>query len=187
MFHEGVYTREGIIAMNETPTACRRGGALYRTALPAVLLFCLAAATALPVGLHAQTPTTTDLTEEAVPLGSEGTDVTLQDEGTPPEECHPPTTREWVMIGVGTLVIFVVCFFLLVRLVQRAFIHRDKNATLGRHFGISITFLVGSLGMTALAYLITGCLHRQFVLWLCFPLALWAIHGLYTLIVVRNE
>jgi hypothetical protein len=171
--------------MNETRTI---RGALCRTALPAVLLLWLAAATAPPVRLHAQTPATTDLTEEAVPLGSEGTtDVTLQDEGTPPEECHPPTTREWVMIGVGTLVIFVVCFFLLVRLVQRAFIHRDKNATLGRHFGISITFLVGSLGMTALAYLITGCLHRQFVLWLCFPLALWAIHGLYTLIVVRNE
>jgi hypothetical protein len=173
--------------MNETPTAYRRGRALHRTALPAVLLFCLAAATAVPVRLHAQTPTTTDITEETVPLGSGGTDTTLQDEGAPPEECHPPSTQEWVLIGVGTLVIFVVCFFLLVRLVQRAFIHRDKNATLGRHFGISITFLVGSLGMTALAYLITGCLHRQFVLWLCFPLALWAIHGLYTLIVVRNE
>ena len=171
--------------MNETRPI---RGALYRAALPAVLLFCLAAAMALPVRLHAQTPTTTDVTEEAVPLGTEGTDVTLQDEGAPAEEeCQPPSTQQWVMIGVGTLAIFVVCFFLLVRLVQRAFIHRDKNATLGRHFGISITFLVGSLGMTALAYLITGCLHRQFVLWLCFPLALWAIHGLYTLIVVRNE
>jgi hypothetical protein len=170
--------------MNETRPAHRRGGALYRVALPAVLLLCLAAAMALPARLHAQTPTTTDITEETV-LG--GTDTTSQDEGTPPEECHPPSTQEWVLIGVGTLVIFVVCFFLLVRLVQRAFIHRDMNATLGRHVGILITFLVGSLGMIALAYLITGCLHRQFWLWLCFPLALFTIHLLYTLIVVRNE
>ena len=96
--------------MNETRPI---RGALYRTALPAVLLFCLAAAMALPVRLHAQTPATTDATEEAVPLGSEGTDVTLQDEGAPAEECQPPSTQQWVMIGVGTLVIFVVCFFLL--------------------------------------------------------------------------
>jgi len=169
--------------MNETRPIHRRGGALCRVSLPVLFLF-LVAALALPVRLHAQA-STTDLTMESTP--AEGSDVTLQEEGTLAEECHPPSTQEWVMIGVGTLAIFVVCFFLLVRVVQRAFIHRDKNATLGRHFGISLTILVGSLGMVALTYLITGCLHRQFVLWLCFPLALWVIHGLYVLIAVRNE
>jgi thiol:disulfide interchange protein len=101
--------------------------------------------------------------------------------------CEPPTAQEWVLIGTGTLVIFAVCFLLLVRVVQRSFINHDRNATTGRHAGISLTLLVGSFGMLALAYLITGCVHSQFLFWLCFPLALWAIHGLYTLIALRSE
>jgi hypothetical protein len=178
--------------MIETRLVRRRGTVPHRAALPAALLLVLAAAVALPARVHGQAPLSTETAEasERTAPTPEGTEAAAQNSGADPEvdnECHPPSTQQWVLIGVGTLAIFVVCFFLLVRLVQRAFIHRDKNATLGRHFGISITFLVGSLGMTALAYLITGCLHRQFVLWLCFPLALWAIHGLYTLIVVRNE
>jgi hypothetical protein len=102
-------------------------------------------------------------------------------------ECHPPSTQEWVFIALGTLVVFVVCFLLLVRLIQRHYIRQDRNATLGRHLGISLTFLVSSLGMAGVAYLVTGCLHRQFLVWLCFPLALWLIHLIYTLAVVRNE
>jgi hypothetical protein len=101
--------------------------------------------------------------------------------------CHPPSTQEWVFIALGTLVVFVVCFLLLVRLVQRYFIRQDKNATFGRHVGISLTFWVSSIGMAGVAYLVTGCLHRQFLVWLCFPLALWLIHLIYTLAVVRNE
>jgi|GEM_PF-3018859 len=173
--------------MTETRLVHRRSR-LRRAALPAVLLLVLTAALALPARTHGQA-VSTDVTGDTTPAAGTAetpqNDTAQKEETT--EECHPPSTQEWVLIGVGTLAIFVVCFFLLVRLVQRAFIRRDKNATLGRHFGISITFLVGSLGMTALTYLITGCLHRQFVLWLCFPLALWAIHGLYILIVVRNE
>jgi len=91
------------------------------------------------------------------------------------------------MIGVGTLAIFVFCFFLVVRVVQRSFIHRDRSATLGRHFGILLTFLLSSLGMIGLAYLVTGCLHRQFLVWLFFPLTLLVIYGIYTLVIVRSE
>jgi hypothetical protein len=102
-------------------------------------------------------------------------------------ECHPPSTQEWVFIGLGTLVVFIVSFLLLVRLIQRYYIRRDKNATFGRHLGITVTFFVSSLGMSGVAYLVTGCLHRQFWVWLCFPLALGAIYLIYTLAVHRNE
>ena len=101
--------------------------------------------------------------------------------------CQPPSTHQWVLIVAGTVVLAVLSFFLLVRVTQGYFIHRDWNSTLGRHSGISLTLLFSSLGMLALAYLITGCLHRRFLVWLLFPLALWAIHGLHTLVVVRNE
>lgn len=102
------------------------------------------------------------------------------------DECHPPSTQEWVFIALGTLIVLVVSFLLLVRLVQRHYIRQDRNATFGRHLGISLTFLVSSLGMVGVAYLVTGCLHRQFLVWLCFPLALWLIHLIYTLAVVRE-
>lgn len=103
------------------------------------------------------------------------------------DECHPPSTQEWLFITLGTLVVFAISFLLLVRLIQRHYIRQDRNATLGRHLGISLTFLVSSLGMTGVAYLVTGCLHRQFLVWLCFPLALWLIHLIYTLAVMRND
>lgn len=176
--------------MTETRLTHRRGKVPYSATLPAVLLIFLSATMALlPTRVHGQAPVAPESAEQTSPTAGSGAvpqaDTAHLDEAT--DECLPPSTQEWVLIGVGTFVIFAFCFFLLVRLVQRAFIHRDKNATLGRHAGISLTFVVGSLGMVVLAYLITGCLHRQFVLWMCFPLALWVIHGLYTLIAVRNE
>ncbi|MDP9119997.1 MAG: hypothetical protein M3O15_01295 [Acidobacteriota bacterium] len=175
--------------MIETQVACRRGAAPLSRVLPALLLLWLAAA-ALPAR---ETPTPrADSTLPTAPaareVAAQQSDVRHTEELSEGHgECHPPSTQEWVLIGAGSLVIFVFCFFLLVRLVQRSFIRRDRNATLGRHFGISLTFLVSSLGMTVLAYLITGCLHHQLVVWLFFPLALWVLHGLYTLIVVRSE
>jgi hypothetical protein len=151
--------------MTETRLSPRRYGTPLRVALSTAMLVVLA------LGLA------------ALPLAAQTADSPSDTTGA----CPSPSTQQGVIIGVGTLVIFIVCFFLLVRLVQRSFIRRDKNASLGRHVGISLTFLVSSLGMAGLADLITGCLSHRFLLWLCFPLALWAIHGIYTLIVVRSE
>jgi hypothetical protein len=101
--------------------------------------------------------------------------------------CHPPSTQEWVFIALGTLGIFILSFLGLVRPVQRYYIRRDRNATYGRHVGISWTFFVSAIGMVPLAYLVTHCLHRQFLVWTIFPLALWLIHLIYTLAVLRHE
>jgi hypothetical protein len=102
-------------------------------------------------------------------------------------ECPPPSTQEKIMIGVGALALAVICFFLLVRLTERRYIQRDKSATLGRHLGFSLTLVLSALGLLALVYLIAGCLHPEFWLWFGFCGAVWLIHGIYTLIVVRGD
>ena len=170
--------------MTETRFARRRGAAQLRAALPAALLLFLVAAWTAPLPVRAQEPDAGSETAAVQP-----DDTASEDEfATEPEaECLPPSTQEWVLIAAGTVAIFVVCFFLLVRVVQRYFIGRDWSATLGRHWGISLTLLVSSLGMLALSYLITGCLHPRFLVWLLFPLALWLLHGFYILVGVRGK
>jgi hypothetical protein len=171
--------------MIETRLFQLRGGAPFRVALSVAVLLLLPAVT-LRAQTSAPVPTESKVaanTGEATPKR----DMQSTDNPSGTEECHVPTTQEKVIIGVGTLAFAIFCFFLLVRLVQRHYIRRDRNATLGRHLGISLAFLVSSLGMVGLAYLVTGCLHRQFLFWLCFPLALWLIHLIYTLAVGRNE
>jgi hypothetical protein len=170
--------------MTETRLSHWRGGTPLRMALAAVVLVFLAAS-ALPAQPSSNAPQTPAGAAEATTPQS---DVQQTDDlSGAANECPSPSTQQWVLIAVGTLAIFIFCFFLLVRLVQRWFIRRDKNASLGRHSGISLTFFLSSLGMVGLAYLIIGCLNRQFLLWLCFPLALWVIHGAYTLVVARSE
>jgi hypothetical protein len=139
-----------------------------------------------PVMLSAQTPAPS--TEEPTSTQEQSTEpssglVVPGEEGA----CPPPSIQEKIMIGVGTLALAVVCFFLLVRLMERRYIQKDRSATLGRHLGFSLTLVLSALGLLALVYLITGCLHSEFLLWLAFCGALWLIHGVYTLIVVRGD
>ncbi|HYN20587.1 MAG TPA: hypothetical protein VE078_06480 [Thermoanaerobaculia bacterium] len=171
--------------MTETRLVRRRGAAQLRAALPTALLLFLVTAWTLPVQVRAQeTDDPTSETAVAQPDDTAGVDEFSSE---PEEECLPPSTQEWVLIAAGTVAIFLVCFFLLVRVVQRYFIRRDWSATYGRHWGISLVLLLSSLGMLPLAYLITGCVHPRFWVWILFPLALWVLHGLYILVVVRSE
>jgi hypothetical protein len=177
----------GKFAMIETRSCCRHRGTLVRVVLSTAMLVFLVA-WALPAQTSEPVSSETQVSAGSGEVTSPQSGLrSMDDLSIDLHQCLSPSTQQWVIIAVGTLAIFVLCFFLLVRLVQRAFIHRDKNASLGRHCGISLTFLVSSLGMVGLAYLVTGCLNHQFLIWLCFPLALWLIHGIYTLIVVRSE
>jgi hypothetical protein len=101
--------------------------------------------------------------------------------------CPSPSTKEKILIGVGTLALAVVLFLLLVRLMERRNIQRDRSATMGRHVGFSLTIFLSAAGLAAIVYLVTGCVHREFILWLGFCLAVWIIHGIYTFIVVRGD
>lgn len=104
-----------------------------------------------------------------------------------PGECCPPSTQEKILIGVSALAIAVVCFFLLVRVVERSFIKNDRNAQVGRHFGISLSLLFAVGGLVGMIYLITGCFYASFWWWLGFVGALWLIHLIYTLVVLRES
>ncbi|RMH18001.1 MAG: hypothetical protein D6696_14180 [Acidobacteria bacterium] len=104
-----------------------------------------------------------------------------------PGECCPPSTQDWVMILAGSLAIFLIFLFLIVRLVERSFINKVRNALLGRHLGFSLSLLAFGLGLAGLTYLITGCLNRQPLIWLGVVGGIWIVHGIYTLIVVRGE
>jgi hypothetical protein len=170
--------------MTQTRLVRRCGAAQLRAALPAAMLLFLVTAWALPVQVRAQELDPGSETAAVEPDDTVGVDEFSSE---PEEECLPPSTQEWVLIAAGTVVIFFICFFLLVRVVQRYFIRRDWSATLGRHWGISLILLLSSLGMLPLAYLVTGCVHPRFWVWVLFPLALWVLHGLYILVVVRSE
>lgn len=139
-----------------------------------------------PAALSAQAPDPP--AEEPTSTQEQSTDpfsglVIPGEEGT----CPPPSTQEKIMIGVGALALAVVCFFLIVRLMERRYIQNDRSATMGRHLGFSLTLVLSALGLLALVYLITGCRHSEFLLWFGFCGALWVIHGIYTLIVVRGD
>lgn len=103
-----------------------------------------------------------------------------------PGECCPPSTGQRVMIGAADAVLFVVLVLLFMRLMERRFIQLDKDARLGRHLGISLALLVASGGMLALQIAVTGCIVTGMWLWVGFVFALFVLHGLYTLVVVRT-
>lgn len=102
-------------------------------------------------------------------------------------DCPPPSTQQQILIGVGTLVFGVVAFLLAVQLIQRRYIQLDRNATLGRHLGYSLTVVLTSAFGFLLAYFLTECWHPKYWYWLAFVVVLWLLHLLYTLLVVRRS
>lgn len=101
--------------------------------------------------------------------------------------CCPPSTQQKVMVGVGTLFLGVVFGFLFVGLMTRRFIAQDRDPLMGRHAGYSLTLLLTSGALAGLTKLVTGCFHSETIIWLIFVGCVWALHGLYTLIVVRSQ
>lgn len=97
------------------------------------------------------------------------------------------STGDKVIMGAGSIAIFLILFFLLVRLTERAFIRKGSSPLLGRHLGISMALLFSGLGMLAVFYLVGGCWHASYIWWGAFVGAAWALHGIYTLIAVRGR
>lgn len=103
-----------------------------------------------------------------------------------PGECCPPTMAKKITIGVATLVILVGTFFFFTMLMQRRFIRQRRNATLGKHLGISLSLFITSLGLGALVYLITSCWPPEFWVWIGFVGGVWLLHLIYTMAAVRD-
>ena len=97
------------------------------------------------------------------------------------------STGQKVIMGAGSIAVFLILFFLLVRLVERAFIRRESSPLLGRHSGISMALFFGGLGMLAIFYLVGGCWHMSYLWWGLFVGAAWLLHGAYTLLAVRGR
>jgi hypothetical protein len=100
-------------------------------------------------------------------------------------DCCPPTLAQKVFIGVGTLVLAAVCFFLLVRILERHAIKRGTSALVGRHMGISLSLLLTAAGLAGLIFAITGCFPFQLILIVGVVGAIWLIHLLYALVAIR--
>lgn len=157
--------------------------------LALVLFFLPAMVLAVPGAVYAQEedPAPASTVEEKVDDDGGGgldqfTGITLCVTG-----CCPPSTQQKVMVGVGTLFLGVVFGFLFVGLTTRRFLAQDRDPLLGRHAGYSLTLLLTSGALAGLTKLVTGCFHGETIVWLIFVACVWALHGLYTLIVVRNQ
>ncbi len=125
------------------------------------------------------------LTRAGIALAQEDV-VTLEDtELFCVGDCCPPTLAQKVFIGAGTVVLAVVCFFLLVRIFERRAIKKGTNALVGRHMGISLSILLTLAGLAGLIFAITGCFPFQMLIILGVVGALWLIHLLYALLAVR--
>ena len=136
-------------------------------------------------GDEASTPAET--VEETVDGGVGGIEGLVGKVICGPDDCCPPSTQQKVMVGVGTLFLGVVFFFLFVTLAEKRFILQDRDPQMGRHSGISMAILLCSGALAALTKLVTGCFHSETIVWLIFIGVVWALHGLYTLIVVRSQ
>jgi hypothetical protein len=99
--------------------------------------------------------------------------------------CCPPTLFQKIAIGSVTLVLAVVCFFLIVRIFERHSIKKGTNALVGRHMGISLSILLTLAGLAGLIFAITGCFPFQMIIILAVVGAIWLIHLLYALVAVR--
>jgi hypothetical protein len=137
----------------------------------------------------AQEPADTAVAENVV-TDEQILEETLEDRILRGEGCGGDccvNTGQKVIMGVGSAAVFLILFFLLVRLVERAFIRRESSPLLGRHLGISMAMLLGGLGMLAIFYLVGGCWHPSYLWWGLFIGVAWALHGLYTLLAVRGR
>ncbi len=101
-------------------------------------------------------------------------------------ECCPPSTAGKVGIAAGDLAIFLVCCFLFMRLMELRFIQENRNPLLGRHLGVSLALGIAGVGMAGLYLGVTGCYDAGVWLWAGFVFAIFLLHAVYTLIVVRS-
>lgn len=153
-----------------------------KLAVAAGLMFAAPAFAQDPTPAVPPPPPAPDPTPSAASGGDEALATSCEEGG-----CCPPTAAQKLFIGVGDLALLGITFFLFVGLMERRFINTDRSPLLGRHLGMSLSLFLTAIGVGALAYLVTGCWPPEFTLWVIFAGVVWALHGIYTLIVVRGN
>ncbi len=107
-------------------------------------------------------------------------------DGCKPGECCPPNTTKKIAMGAASVVAFLILFFLLVRLMERAFIKQERSPLLGRHAGISMALFLGGGAVCGIFFAVTECWYPTYTYWAVFLGVVWLLHGIYTLIAVRK-
>lgn len=101
-------------------------------------------------------------------------------------KCCPPSTGDKVIMGVASVAVFLILFFLMVRLMERVFIKQEKSPLAGRHLGVSFALFLGGAAMMGIFFLVTGCFWPSYFYFLGVVGAIWLLHLIYTLLVIRR-
>lgn len=103
-----------------------------------------------------------------------------------PGQCCPPTMTKKIIMGGASIATFLILFFLLVRLVERAFIRQERSPLLGRHAGISLALFLGAAAVCGIFFGVTGCWVAVYTWWAGFFGVVWLLHFIYMLVAVRK-
>ena len=103
-----------------------------------------------------------------------------------PGQCCPPTTTKKIIMGLGSIVSFLVLFFLMVRLMERAFIRQEKSPLMGRHLGISLALFLGGGAVCGIFFAVTECWYPSYTYWAAFLGIVWLLHLIYTMVAIRK-
>jgi hypothetical protein len=103
-----------------------------------------------------------------------------------PGECCSPTTTKKIIMGLASVISFLVLFFLMVRLMERVFIKQEKSPLMGRHLGISLALFLGGGAVCGIFFAVTECWHPAYTYWAGFLGIVWFLHFLYTMVAIRK-
>jgi hypothetical protein len=100
--------------------------------------------------------------------------------------CCPPSTSKKVIMVAACIAVYLILFFLLVRLLERAFIKQEKSPMLGRHAGISAALFLGTAASAGIIFLVSGCWGIVYSYLAGVMGVVWLFHFIYTMIAIRK-
>ena len=107
-------------------------------------------------------------------------------DGCQPGQCCPPSSSRKIIMGAAAVAIFLSLFFLLVRMMERAFIRSERSPLLGRHVGMSLAFVLGGVAVCGTFLVAIGCWSSTSTWWAGFFGIAWALHLTWVLIAIRK-
>ena len=107
-------------------------------------------------------------------------------DGCQPGQCCPPNSAKKITMGAAAVAIFLSLFFVLVRLMERAFIRSERSPLFGRHVGVSLALVLGGGAVCGTFFVATGCWSAAYTWWAGFFGIVWALHLTWVLITIRK-
>ena len=113
--------------------------------------------------------------------------LVTSDEGCGPEACCPPSMAQKLFIGVGGLALVLIFFFLFIRVMSSQAIKQGTSVLQARHRGIALALFLSTAGLAGLFFFVTGCWGPQATICVAFMGAVWLLHTIYALAVLRGK